>query len=140
MAKPLLGPCHKGRSPAQALPPPPAPQPAGISVISRSSMGSGLDEKYTYKKREGKSQRLGTIPRHLTLQRALGSAEAGCSPARCNAVCFPHRSVPDFPDWFLQEPHSPASEGTGEAGRHFYTAPLLLCFTVEINLGKKGII
>lgn len=77
------------------------------------------------------------ILRNLALQRALGPAEVGCSPARREAIPFPYQSVPDFPDWFLQVPHAPASEGTGKAGCRLYSAPLLLCFIVEINSGEK---
>lgn len=77
------------------------------------------------------------ILRNLALQRALGPAEVGCSPARHEAIPFPYQSVPDFPDWFLPEPHASASEGTGKAGCRLYSAPLLLCFIVEINLGEK---
>lgn len=80
------------------------------------------------------------MPCNLALQGALVPAEAGCSPACHEAVHFCCRSVPSIPDWFLQKPCAPAWEGTGRVGCRLCIAPLLLFFTVEINLEIKSTI
>lgn len=80
------------------------------------------------------------MPCNLALQRVLVPAEAGCSPACHEAVPFCCQSVPSIPDWFLQKPCAPTWEGTGRVGCRLCIAPLLLFFTVEINLEIKSII